>query len=388
MTIGNSINSIFSNTDVFGNLSTTQISPQIQLQFPYTINTDLVKTSVTGSGAVTHSVPFAVCSTTAASSSSARVSSKDNLHYRTGQGGLCMFTAIFTEGVAGSVQEVGLGDSQDGLLFGYNGTSFGINRRSNSSDNYIPQSTWNKDKMNGTGSSGVTLDPTKGNVYKIQYQWLGFGVINFFIESQTTGNFILVHQISYPNQNTTTSVLNPSMPLTLSASNTSNTTNIVVKCPSIAAFVEGNISGESVLYSINNQKTGVTTQLNILTIKCNATFGGISNRKQVRPIQLSIANTSNADAIFRLHVNPTLGGSPSYTDINTNSSVVSYDVAGTTVASGKIISSFYLNGNRELLVDLSLYPFTLNNSDILTISATSSGAAIVASASISWGEEF
>jgi len=388
MSFANAINSIFSNQDAFGNLVSTQLTPRIQLQFPYNINTDETTSTVTGSGTVTHSVPFAVCSTTATTSSSASLQSKDNLHYRTGQGGLCLFTAIFTTGAANSVQEVGLGNEVNGFFFGYNGTSFGINRRSNSSDNYIPQSSWNKDKMDGTGLSGLILDPTKGNVYKIQYQWLGFGAINFYIESQETGSFVFVHQIKYSNQNTTTSVLNPSMPLSIKVLNTTNNSNIVVQVPSMAAFVEGITNDSGLLNAINNSKSSVTTQLNILTIRNNATFNSINNKKYINPLFLSVANTSNADAVFRVILNTTLGGSPSYTDISSTTSVVSYDIAGTTITGGRVLAVYYLNGNTNIQINIDNLPIRLNTSETLTISATSLGAAIVASAGITWSEQF
>lgn len=82
MSFDNAINSIVSNQDAFGNLATTSVNPRIQLQFPYTLNSELIKTQVTGSGTVTHSTPFAVCSTAAAINSSATLSTKNNLHYR------------------------------------------------------------------------------------------------------------------------------------------------------------------------------------------------------------------------------------------------------------------------------------------------------------------
>jgi len=371
----------------FGEIATASVTPRIQLQFPYVLNTDSVNTAVTGSGTVTHSAPFAIVSTTAAINSSASLSSKNNLHYRTGQGGVCMFTAIFTAGAANSVQEVGLGDTVNGFFFGFNGTSFGINRRSSSSDNYIPQSTWNKDKMNGSGSSGMTLDATKGNVYKIQYQWLGFGGINFFIENPLTNSFVLVHQIQYANANTTTSVLNPSLPLSFKVSNTSNNTNIVVKVPSIAAFVEGTVVDTGLINSISNAKS-LTTQLNIFTIQNKSTFGGVSNKKAVLPLLLSIANTSNADLTVRMILNTTLGGVPSYTDISTTTSVVSFDVAGTTITGGRALGIFVLNGNTNAQVRLDYIPIAINPTDILTFSGTSSGAAITATAALTWSEIF
>jgi len=384
----NAINSIFSNQDAFGNLATTSVSPRIQLQFPYLISPDLINQATTGSGAVTYSRPFAVCSTTAAINSSATVSSKDNLHYSAGEGGMCIFTAIYTTGVANSIQEVGLGDTVDGYFFGYNGANFSINRRSGGSDNYIAQTNWNKDTLNGTGASGMTLVPTNGNVYKIQYQWLGFGAINFFIENPATGRFVLVHQIQYANSNVETSVINPSLPLCLRAVNTSNNTNIVVKVSSMGAFVEGNLNDSGIVNAINNAKSGVTTQTNILTIRNNATYGGILNKKFVAPTFLSLINTSASDGTFRVILNTALGGSPSYTDISTGASVVSYDVAGTTITGGRLMGVFYLIGNSSAQIDLVNTPIFLNNLDTLTISATSAGAAIVASVGISWSEQF
>jgi len=88
-------------------------------------------------------------------------------------------------------------------------------------------STWNADKFDGTSTSGITLDPTKGNVYQIKYQWLGFGMIRFFVENPETGKFALVHKIKYANANTEPSIDDPSLPLLLEVINTANTTNLL-----------------------------------------------------------------------------------------------------------------------------------------------------------------
>jgi len=67
----------------------------------------------------------------------------------------------------------GAGDDVDGLFFGFNGTSFGIMTRNDSVDTWVAQADWNGDKMDGTGGAsnptGQNLDPTKGNVYHINF---------------------------------------------------------------------------------------------------------------------------------------------------------------------------------------------------------------------------
>jgi hypothetical protein len=59
-----------------------------------------------------------------------------------------------------------------------------------STDTFIPQSEWNGDKLDGNGSSGITIDPTKGNVFQILIQYLGFGGIVFQVEAINEGNKI------------------------------------------------------------------------------------------------------------------------------------------------------------------------------------------------------
>ncbi|OGB86089.1 hypothetical protein A3J41_01045 [candidate division TM6 bacterium RIFCSPHIGHO2_12_FULL_38_8] len=224
---------------VYGEILAVQPTAIIQLQFPYNINTDYVSTSVTGAGTVTSSTNFALLQTGASASSSATMLSRQRLHYQASQGCVTMYTALFTTGVANSTQKIGIGNAQDGFFFGFNGTTFGILHRVNSVDTWIPQTSWNQDKFNGSGASGVTLDPTKGNIYKIQYQWFGFGAINFFIENPNTGALVLVHQIQYANANTATSLLNPALQLMAEVINTTNATNVTLKTPSFAGIIEG-----------------------------------------------------------------------------------------------------------------------------------------------------
>lgn len=390
-TTNNSINSVLigqTSKSAFGEMLVVEPSSVIQLQFPYIVNTDLVSTAVTGSGTVTHSAPFCVLSTTATTASSASFSSIKRLHYRTGQGCAALFTSVFTLGTAGSQQYVGVGNTSDGFFFGYNGVNFGILHRNNSSDTWIQQGGWNGDNFDGTGASGITLDFTKGNVFKIQYQWLGYGNIFFYIENPVTGGFELVHQIRYPNTSTSTSLKNPTLALYAYVANTTNNTNIVTKIPSFAGFVEGAILSNDIRFGIDHSKTGVTTELNILTLQNKTTFNSISNQKEVILDTLSFTTTGTPDCTFRLKKNVTLGGSPSYADVAVNNSVVSYDTAGTTVASGRQLATFYVNGNNETTINISHMDILLQPGDKLTISATSSGAGIAPAVGVSWRERY
>jgi len=382
------------NTTAFGELATATKSPRIQLQFAYNINRDEVSVSVTGNATVYQSQPFAVCSATATNTSATLVS-KNNLHYRTGQGGLVFFTSIFTTGKENSTQLVGLGSETDGLFFGYSGTVFSILRRDNGTEYWIHQSTWNSDPLDGTGSSSMILDPTLGNVYKIQYQWLGFGAINFFVENPALGSLSLVHQIKYANSSTVTTLFNPSLPLYIQAKNGSNNTNITVKVPSMAAFVEGELINTGLLNSIYREQVVDLTGTNIVTIQNKPTFSGITNRKYVQPLMVSLADAAGTDAIFSLTLNPTFSSS-NYIDISTDTSVVSYTVSnpataqGPLITGGRVLATFFVDAGLSTTIDISDLNIILNANDLLSLSGrpVGAGADITVRGAIMWNEQF
>lgn len=129
-------------------------------------------------------------------------------------------------------------------------------------ETWIAQASWNgTDIFDGNGLSGTTLDPTKGNVYQIKYQYLGFGIINFYVEDPDDGEMHKVHSIAYANANTTPSLGDPSLTLMLRSANDSNTSNLTVKTGSLAGFIEGKPQLIGLRIGARNTKTTVTTSL-------------------------------------------------------------------------------------------------------------------------------
>lgn len=351
------------------------------------VNPDLVRATTTSAGSVTTSNSKAVLQTGAATSSSATISTVRALRYTPGLGALVRLTALFTTGVAGSSQLIGIGDSADGFFFGYQGATFGIIRRQNSTDNLTPQSSWNGDKLDGTGSSGVVLDPTKGNVYAIEFQWLGFGTIDFFIETPT-GTFVLVHRIQYPNSDTNPRIFNPTLPLMAQVANTTNATNMTLQTSSGMGLVEGDPDAALITRnSANSSKTGISAENSIVTIRNNTTFQGKTNRVRIILDFSSVSVDGTQPAQVRLVKNATLGGTPAFTDVNPNASVVAFDTAGTTVTGGTSILSYQLQRTDSSQLFLSSLSITLNPGETLTVAVSSTSNTSVA-ASLSWEEFF
>ena len=373
----------------FGELKTIQVTPQIQSEFAYGINTNQFNITTSGtftSAYETDSMAIISCSGT---NTSAVVESKGYSKYRPGQGSLARFTGLFTTGVANNTQRVGLFDESDGFGFGYNGTSFGLFNIRSGTTTWTPQTAWNIDVMDGTGSSSnpsnQLLDPTKGNVFQVNYQYLGFGAIKYFVEESTTGRFEPVHIIQYANTNTVPSLGIPSLPLRFDTINTSNSSEVIFKTGSVAAFTEGKNIVLGPFNSISNTKS-VTTETNILTIKGKDTFNGKVNRISVQLQELSIGCDGNATSTIRVTKDATLGGSPSYTSISDQSSI-EYDIAGTTVSNGVVISQQAVAKNQNSTVNLQEFNLFLLPGETLTFSSEST-ATNATTIAVSWREDF
>lgn len=95
----------------------------------------------------------------------------------------------------------------------------------------VPQSQWNVDPMNGNGSSGITLDITKTQIFWTDIEWLGVGSVRcgFVIN----GALYIAHKFNHANFSNTVYMTTACLPLryeiqslTSSGPATSNLTEI------------------------------------------------------------------------------------------------------------------------------------------------------------------
>ena len=373
---------------VFGEVIVGGLHSLAQGDFAYGLNSNVVSSSVTGSGTATSSNQMAVCSTTATTSSSATIRSVRTAKYRAGQGINARFTAQFTTGVANSAQYAGLFNAQDGYSFGYNGTQFGVLYRRNNVDTWTAQSSFNLDKLDGTGKSGLTIDPTKINIFRMQVGYLGvFGCV-FSVLSPINGQWVECHRTTTANTATTPQFINPTMWFSISSVNTTNNTNIVVRSASFGVFLEGERKRLGGIYGTQNFKSISTTATNVLTVRCNTTINGVTNNSIIRIRSLSVATAANVPVVFQAIKNTTLGGTPAYTNVDATNSMAAIDTAGTTVTGGTIVFNTLTGSAGNAFCDLTDFDIQLQPGETLTITANSiSGAASNQAVAINWSED-
>lgn len=204
-----------------------------------------------------------------------------------------------------------------------------------STDLFIPQSTWNGDKLDGTGASGATIDPTKGNVFQIGIQYLGYGSISFEVEVATSGNnpeFVVVHTIRAPNTRTSTTFGNPSFPFTMAAYSAGSTTDLAVRCGSFAGFIEGEkrLHGNRFSYFKTLTTVGDTNLQALFTVLNTRYYGGRTNQAVINMLSASGALKHTSPCIYYLIKNGALAGNPNFQSLSSNSCSL-WDTAATTV---------------------------------------------------------
>jgi hypothetical protein len=124
--------------------------------------------------------------------------------YQPGKSMLILTTFCMNAAKANLRQRIGYFDDNNGIFLEKNGTSnpsFTI--RTNTSGtpvdtNTASQSSWNGDKLDGTGPSGLTLDLTTVQIFWTDLEWLGVGNVRcgFVIN----GQLIVCHTFQCANQ--------------------------------------------------------------------------------------------------------------------------------------------------------------------------------------------
>ncbi len=386
----------------FGELHVAELSPVLQNTFEYTVdNTALLVNTVVGGGTVTQASGMGIVGSSTTTASTSLLQSKQQARYHAGIGGLSRFTALWSAPVAGTEMYIGLADKvgssaafANGYMVGFDGTGFGFHRFQNDVKITTPLAEW-KDPLDGTGASGITLDTTKLNVFQIQFQYLGAGALNIYVEDSATGKFILVETEDYANENITPSVHNPNFYHTMWVNNKATTSDMVLKSGSFGFYIEGRTElielHQPQFASGIREKLAVTTDVAIFTIRNKASYAGKTNFIAIllQVILASIeASSANNLGSIRVVKNATLGGVPSYSDINTTDSVMEIDVAGTTVTNGvELIETPLAGKNDKEIRNFSDLKIILNPNETLTVAGSSANSATI-DAGLLWRELF
>lgn len=164
---------------------------------------------------------------------------------------------------------------------------------------WVYQEDWNGQKV-------PWLDPTKGNVYEITYQYLGYGEINFKIENPGTGELVTVHSIRYANSAGRPSLNNANLFGTWEVHNVSNASAVTL----VAGCAFGAVQGKDDKGRVNVHilsKTGVsTTETYMFALRNDLKIGSGSNQSSIKVLRIQGATDSTKGAVIRAYKYATL----------------------------------------------------------------------------------
>ena len=311
---------------------------------------NLFDEDLTGSGTVTYTANKSTVNLNVTTASGDKVirQSKRVMSYQPGKSLLNLNTFVMNAQETGLEQRVGMFDANNGIFFEDTGPAYQIVRRTyvtgSAVDNDVAQSSWNGDKLDGTGASGYTLDPTKATIMFTDYEWLGMGAVRvgFVID----GKFITAHTFLNANSLTTVYMQTANLPIRYEIETTGTLSgNATLQQVCSTAIIEGGYAPEGIRQMIGTSQinagvnlTTANTYYNIATIRIK------SGRPYavIVPSGLDVLNISNNDFEFGLFVNATPSSAFSYTSFSDN---VEYDL--TTVdltATGTRIAGGYMGG--------------------------------------------
>jgi len=253
------------------------------------------------------------------------------------------------------------------------------------SEQNVVQANWNITSTPFTG-----FDPTKLNLYRVEYGYLGGVGMVFSIYDPNTGLFVPVHRVQWANSKTTPIFGNPDMKIGwTSASLGSSGTNLTVGGASAYVAVGGPQVFRNQSFADDNSVSSVSTTLtNIITIKNRITYGDRFNLGKVLIEGISVENDHNKGAIIEVYRNADVAGTTNFQLEDNVNSIVLADKSGTTVTNGTLVDAFTVSASGNQSADLSKFLIELLPEETLTIAAkTVSGTATTISAAIVWLEE-
>lgn len=264
-------------------------------------------------------------------------------NYQPGKSFLFIRTAIFGAAGTGITKRLGLFDENNGLFFEQKSSGMSLSIRTFTSgsavDNNVLQASWNIDKMDGTGASGITLDYTKTLIYFCDFEWLGVGTVRFGVF--VNGLPYYVHAFHNSNINTVVYMSTPNLPLRTEIENdgTGGVASITDICSTV--IIEGGRQVNGVKFGLNRGADTLITNNNsliypLICLRLKSTHLGAL----IRLISFNLRCTSDAEYAWYIILNPSVTGTAfSFTGLVNSSIEYAYPTKTTTVSGGTVLDT-------------------------------------------------
>lgn len=333
------------NVDAFGRLRVSQPYTLFDSQNRYAADNQF-DVATTGTGTTTYLPNEAAVKmeVTAGGVGSVTRQSYRSFPYQPGKGLLVLATFVMDGNQSLNLtQRVGYYNDQNGVFFQRVDGTYSFVLRSyvtgTASDaRTVNQDDWNGDKLDGTGASGYTLDPSKAQILWMDFEWLGVGSVRcgFIIN----GQYIVCHTFNNANEITNVYMTTAILPVRYEIKTVTSAVAASMKAICCSVVSEGGFEQTSIDHVARRTTilgTIGTTFLPLVSIRLASGRTGavvLPNRVQVLP-------TTSQNYEVALIKNPTLTGATWAATVPSDTNV-EFDVAATATTGGTIVQTDYV----------------------------------------------
>ncbi len=354
-----------SNLDAFKRVRVSNPVNEFTSEFEYNKHPLFYEEITAVNGTVAHKAEFssAQLDVTTDNGSIAGMQTYEYFRYQPGKSLMIAQTFIMPERQVGTTMQAGYFDDENGFFFQIKDNVAYMVRRSKTSgsvvDEEIPQSSWNGDKFDGNGDSGIRLDFTKTQQLRIDLQWLSNGRIRMCWD--INGAVVLAHEFLIANKISAPSTVTANLPVRWLMTNTSAPAaakTMYATCVSVAT--EGGDQTElGHPFTFGNGATtravGNATPVPVCSLRPATALNSITNRVKMRVESISII--SSDDVFWRVVYLPDSITTVSWQSPVSHSSVET-DIAGTAIVNGISIRGGFVAGATGSSSGAGREPFT------------------------------
>jgi hypothetical protein len=381
--------------DAFGRLRVSQPFTLFDSQNRYTSDPQF-DTSTSGGGSATMVVDESTISMAVGTASGDEVvrQSFRSMHYQPGKSLLLMATFVMGAAKTNLRQRVGYFNTGNGVFLQRSGDvlSFVIRTSTSGSPSdarAVTQANWNGDRLDGSGASGITLDPTKAQILFMDFEWLGAGSVRcgFIID----GQYIVCHTFNNANDADKVYMTTAILPVRYEITNvgaTASSSTLKQICSAVVSEGGFEETASELVARQNTLVTGIGTDfVPIVSIRLKSSRLGAV----VLPRTVGVFPIANGNYELALIRNPTLTAASWNTSLFNN---VEVDTSATAMTGGTLVQNEYaaatnqakspLSVGSDYNLDLQLGVSLAGVSDIYTVAArliSGSGGSAVGSLS-------
>jgi hypothetical protein len=283
-------------SDAFGRLRVSDTFTIGDYKHSYSIDPEFIDVKV-GVGATLVFIPEKACVNLVAGTSSNGYcihQTKRYHHYLPGKSQLIYSSFKFGAANTNVTKRTGYFDDKNGIFFEQTGNgvlSFVLRSSTTGivSERRIPQSQWNKDRLDGEGPSGATIDITKTQLFVTDFEWLGVGKVRcgFAIN----GDSILAHEFDNANYQENVYMSTPVLPIRCEIRNT-GTVSTAASFSQICATVmsEGGYveSGQEWSHTTPLRTISIGSTLPVIKLRLKNSFQGRENRATIKLVNITV----------------------------------------------------------------------------------------------------